>query len=82
MQAINYKGYSLFNDVEPSRIRIANQAVVMANIYEDNCVGSVINKQGALTVLGYFNKIPNDDKKEVKKNFERIMEERGFMEVS
>ena len=77
-----YKGYHLFNDIEDRRLRIANQGVTLANIYEDNCKGSVISKKGAVDVLGYMSKIPLEDRKQVKDHFEKIMTERGFLEVS
>ena len=77
----SYKGYSLFSDVDDRRLRVANQGVTMANIYEDNCAGNVITERGAVHVLGYMSKIPADDRSEVKKNFTLIMQERGFLEV-
>lgn len=81
MQVNSYKGYSLFRDVESRPLRIANQGVTLANIYEDNCKGNVISKQGAISVLGYMNQVQPEDRLEVKEHFEVIMQERGFLAV-
>ena len=81
MQLNECKGYPLFRDVEDARLRTSNQAVVMANIYEDHCAGNVISKLGAKIIFKYFLCVKEDDRKEVKEHYERIMIERGFVEV-
>lgn len=77
-----YKGFTLFRDIEEKRLRVANQGVMLANIYEDHLVGNLVSKVGAKVILGYFLQIPEDERKEVRDNFERIMKERGFLEIN
>jgi hypothetical protein len=83
----NHKGYALFLDIESRSTRISNQAVVLANIFEDHLEQTGVLKdkgvsaRGVSLVLGYFNNISQEDKSAVTRRYKEVMEERGFMEV-
>lgn len=79
------KGYSLFNDIEDTELRIRNRAVVMANIFEDNLDGDAkvdavtIKGDGAVLLLQYVKNIPEEEMVPTWDKFKSIMtEERGF----
>lgn len=78
VQKENYKGFALFNDIEDAELRNRNRGVVLANIAEDNMTGQVINGKGAVLVLGYFNAVPEYERKSVKMEFVKSMISRGF----
>ena len=84
----NHKGYALFLDVDSRSQRISNQAVVLANIFEDNLErsgplrGLYISKRGIGLTLGYFNNVAKEDRSAVTTRYSEIMNERGFMEVA
>lgn len=73
-----YKGFSLFSDVEDYELRSRNRAVVMANIAENNSRNQRINANGMGLVLGYFNSIPSNERKDAIVKFVTSMKERGF----
>ena len=83
----NHKGYALFLDVESRQQRISNQAVVLANIFEDNLekTGALkdkyINAKGIGLTLGYFNSLFKADRAAVTSRYREVMGERGFVEV-
>lgn len=74
----NYKGFDLFNDIEDEALRNRNRAVVMANIVEDNTKAKRINAKGAGLLIGYFNAIVSEDKRNVRKLFEEFVKQRGY----
>lgn len=74
----NYKGFDLFLDVEDKQLQARNRAVVLANIAESNVKDQRINAKGASLILGYFNKIPMEDRNTVKDAFKINMISRGF----
>ena len=73
-----YKGYSLFNDIEDDALRNRNRAVVMSNMIEQNTRGSKITPKGAGLVLGYFNSILGKDRPTVQELFEKRVYEMGY----
>lgn len=77
-----FKGYSLFNDIEPVGLRNRNRAVVLTNIAEDNMKDRRINPKGAGLILGYFNNVPIGDRLDVQTKFQQFMHERGFYLVN
>lgn len=77
-QANDFKGYSLFNDIEDAALRNRNRAVIMANIAEHNTKGNKITPKGASILIGYFNAIPKDEKLTVHEQFSKNMKERGY----
>lgn len=74
----NFKGFSLFNDIADSDLRMRNQAVVLANIAADNVRDKKISTKGASLILGYFGLIDAEDRDEVKERFKQRMLESGF----
>ena len=73
-----YKGYTLFNDIEDSTLRNRNRAVIMANIMEFNTRKMKVSPKGASLLIGYFERVPLADRKEVNNNFEVQVKERGY----
>jgi hypothetical protein len=78
MENKEYKGYSLFNDIEDDALRIRNRAVVMANIAEMNTKQRKITAKGAGLLVGYFTLVPDVEKKTVMERFGEFMKERGY----
>lgn len=58
----NFKGYSLFKDVECEKLKHRNRGVVMANIIEDNLKGDIISNIGTASLIGYFRHIPAEER--------------------
>lgn len=73
-----FKGWSLFKDIEDNVLRTRNRAVVLANIAEDNTQKKLISPKGAALILGYFNRIPDNERLGVKERFSETMIERGY----
>ena len=74
----DYKGFSTFNDIEDVELRDRNRAVVMTNIAENHCKNNLITPGGAGILLGYFNALPAEERKNVLKQFMEKMYDRGF----
>jgi hypothetical protein len=77
----NYKGFSLFNDIEDAALRNRNRAVVLANIAEDNMDKKTkrVNLKGASLILHYFKEVMDADKADVEQRFAENMRSRGFI---
>ena len=73
-----FKGWSLFKDIEDNVLRTRNRAVVLANIAEDNTQKRLISPKGAALILGYFSRIPDNERLGVKERFSETMIERGY----
>lgn len=73
-----YQGFNLFNDIEDIILRTRNRAVVLANIYTDNCKDGKVSGKGAITILNYFQKIPEAERAMVQDKFVEDMKLRGF----
>lgn len=73
-----YKGFSLFNDIEDSALRIRNRAVVLANMAEGSAKNKKIGPNGMGLIIGYFDKIQREERKAVMEQFIVYMKERGF----
>ena len=78
MENNEYKGYSLFNDIEEDALRIRNRAVVMANIAEMHTKQQKVTAKGAALLVGYFTLVPDVEKKTVMERFGEFMKERGY----
>lgn len=76
-----YKGYSLFNDVEDVDLRDRNRAVIMANIVEQYTKNKRMTPKGAALVLGYFSALPEAERKQVYDRFEKRVYEMGYRHV-
>ena len=74
----DFKGFSLFNDIEDYVLKVRNRAVVLTNIAEDNSQSSLINAKGVAMILGYFQMVPEDEREDVRNKFKTTMAERGF----
>lgn len=73
-----FKGYSLFSDIEDKALQTRNRAVVMCNMVEQYTDKKRISPKGAALVIGYFHSIPEKDRLEVNAEFERQIKERGY----
>lgn len=76
-----FKGFSLFNDIEDADLRTRNRAVVMANIAEDHMDRKTkrLTPKGAALVLNYFSLIPGEERNVAKDKFAEDMKNRGFI---
>lgn len=81
-QSNEFKGFSLFNDIEDVNLRNRNRAVVLANIAENHSKNRRISVNGVGLILGYFKSITDDDKADVKNRFVNEMNSRGFYLVA
>jgi len=82
-QVNEYKGFSLFNDVEDGVLRTYNRARILANIAEDYTNKyKRISAGGAGLIIGYFSKVPDNERKEVKEKFADIMKGNGYALVA
>lgn len=79
----DYKGFSLFNDVEDKALQNRNRAVILTNIMEQYTdKNKFTTPRGTALVVGYFDCIPQADRKDVLDQFEIQMIERNFVNVS
>lgn len=74
-----YKGFSLFFDIDDATLRNRNQAVVLANMAETSSKNRKISANGMGLIIGYFDKIPKEERKSVYDQFLQFMKERGFV---
>ncbi len=77
-----YKGYSLFNDVENKELQTRNRAVIMCNIVEQYTKKDLITPKGAGLAMGYFRCIPEAERNDVNKSFEKMIKERGYARLA
>jgi hypothetical protein len=73
-----YKGFSLFSDIEDNALRTRNRAVVLANMAEGSSKNRKISPNGMALIIGYFDKIPKEERRPVMEHFIISMKERGF----
>lgn len=79
VQVNEYKGYSLFNDVEDNVLRTRNRAVTLANMAEGHMnQKKEISGKGAATMIRYMEMIPENERNGVTERFILSMKERGF----
>ena len=78
MENNNYKTLPLFNDIEDEELQSRNRAVIMANVSEQYTRGNKITAKGAALILGYFNCIPDVERKAVQEKYIVAMKERGY----
>ncbi len=76
---MNYKGFELFTDIEDSHLRNDNRAKVLVNIAEDHTKERKISPKGASLILGYFQEVPEHDRKNVRDGFETKMKQKGYI---
>ena len=73
-----FKGFSLFHDIDDRDLRTRNQAVVLANMAESSSKSKKISANGMGLIIGYFDKIEPEDRETVRGKFMAFMKERGF----
>ncbi|KWH03698.1 hypothetical protein WT58_23990 [Burkholderia territorii] len=79
MQRDNFKGFSLFNDIEDTALQTQNRARVLFNIAEDHIKSQRINQKGVALILGYFNCVPEAERLSVQTVFKDLMLKNGFI---
>lgn len=78
-QVNEFKGFSLFNDIEDEELQARNRAVVLSNIAEDYTNKErKINAKGAALILGYFSLIPSSERLTVKERFTENLLRKGY----
>ena len=78
-----YRGYDLFLDIEDKDLQAHNRAAIMANICESHVKNDKITPGGAGLVIGYFDKVPPEERKPAFDKFLNTMQGRNFyMQVS
>ena len=77
-----YKGFSLFNDVEDTELRNRNRAVILTNIALSHTKNRKITPGGAGLILGYFNEVNLEDRKDVQTRFVNQMKSEGMYLVA
>ena len=78
-QVNEYKGFSLFNDVEDTALRTFNRARILVNIAEDYTnKHKRISAGGAGLIIGYFNQVPLAERTVVKNKFAELMQGNGY----
>lgn len=73
-----FKGFSLFNDIEDQELRTRNRAVVLCNMAQDHSKNRKVSPMGSALILGYFLNVPDEEKMIVKDAFVGQMAARGF----
>ncbi len=74
-----YRGTSLFNDIEDAALRNRNRAVILTNTLEDGFKNGKVQPRAAMFIMGYFNEIPQEDRQEVNDKFIEFAKERGYV---
>ena len=74
-----YRGFSLFNDLEDKQLQLRNRAVVMSNMAEQYTNDKKITVKGASLILGYFECIPHNERKALEQRFTEVMKERKYV---
>jgi len=74
-----FKGFSLFNEVEDAALRLRNRAVILTNILEYNFFQKKLSLKGAALIIGYVQALPEEQRPAVIKEFERQAAARGFV---
>lgn len=74
-----FKGYSLFNDIEDEALRDRNRAVVMGNMLEQNTRNGRTTPRGMGLLMGYMKGIPEDQRGNVYVLFEKRTKELGYV---
>lgn len=72
------QGFELFDDIEDTELRTRNQAVVLANMYQDGCRDGKVTAPLASRILKYFGALPEASRGLVREKFIVQMRERGF----
>lgn len=73
-----FKGFSLFNDIENAELKEHNRAAVLYNMFEMNRKGEKISENGAKLIYGYFLSIPAEERGDVKNRLEGMLKKGGY----
>jgi hypothetical protein len=73
-----YKGYSLFNDVEDKELQARNRGVVLANLTEGGMQGDKVKHGATSEIVGYFQEIPVEQRQAALTVMMKTLEDRGI----
>lgn len=81
-QVNEFRGFSLFNDVEDDVLRTYNRARILVNMMEDHQGidpdgNKGVKAVGAVLIMGYFMQIPPEERAAVRAEAEVILNKRG-----
>lgn len=80
VQVNEFKGFSLFKDIDDVELRARNRAVILTNLAEDYTnKEKKINAKGIGLIIGYFDQIPEDERAVVRDKFAETMLQRGYV---
>ena len=77
MEDQEYKGYSLFADIEDKELRTRNRAVVLWNMYESSTQKKRTTPSGVADMIGYMRKIPDNERQSVMDKLTSFIEGGG-----
>jgi len=79
----NFKGFSLFKDLEDKELQAYNRARIMLNIMEDHIDKKTnqVTPKGGHLVLSYFAAIPEAERASAQKIAEDMFNKRGAFGV-
>lgn len=77
----DYKGYSLFNDVEDEALRARNRAVVMLNLLQDHTRDKLVSEAGLRLLREYFESLPHVDRFDTYAQFQQQIKDRGYAQT-
>lgn len=72
-----YRGYSLFKDVEDVELRDRNRAQVLWNIFESNSENGNATVKGMAYLVGYTNQIPEAERRPMITQFTLMLHQGG-----
>ena len=79
VQNNEYKGFSLFNDIDDAALRTRNRAVTLCNIAEAHTNKEKrISPGGASLMIRYTEQISQEERKEMLNKMVVFMKERGY----
>ena len=74
-----YRGHSLFYDVEDKELQASNRAAVMLNMYEQAVFDPTVRIPLQATLFGYFGCIPPEERRLVRTKFAEHAASRGYL---
>ena len=75
-----FKGYSLFNDVEEKDTQRYNRARILVNIMEDHSDAKRnVNLTGLMLCKGYFDLIEPEERDVILEETKKLLEKKGII---
>lgn len=75
-----FKGYSLFNDIEDAEVQRYNRARILVNIMEDHSDEfRNVNLTGLMLCKGYFDLVAPEERDNVLNEAKKLLEKKGII---